>query len=52
MTTSSGTGNGYFRAESWANGPGTTVRNLYFDNIVAFGPQTTISRLPRAAFMA
>jgi hypothetical protein len=43
MTTNSGTGNGYFRAESYASGPGMTVQNLYFNNIVAFGPKTTAS---------
>ncbi len=39
MTTSSGTGNGYVRQEGWAATAG--VANTFYDNIFAFGPQTT-----------
>ncbi|HEY9025185.1 MAG TPA: hypothetical protein VIP05_12860, partial [Burkholderiaceae bacterium] len=38
MTTSSGTGNGYVRAEGWSSQSG--VNNLFYDNIFAFGPDT------------
>jgi len=38
MTTTSGTGNGYVRAEGWSAQSG--VNNLFYDNIFAFGPHT------------
>jgi len=38
MTTTSGTGNGYVRAEGWSAQSG--VNNLFYDNIFAFGPDT------------
>jgi hypothetical protein len=39
MTTASGSGNGYVRQEGWAAQAG--VANTFYDNLFAFGPQTT-----------
>jgi hypothetical protein len=38
MTTSSGSGNGYVRAEGWSAQSG--VNNVFYDNIFAIGPDT------------
>jgi len=39
MTTNSGSGNGFVRAEGWSDMPG--VNNVFYDNIFAIGPATT-----------